>query len=149
MSAIIVDTNVLVYAHDKGEREKQRQAIDLLRRLEASRAGRLPAQVLSEFFSATTRAKSSILPVSVARQQVENFALTWIVFDTTASVFQEAVRGVEQHKLAFYDAQIWASARLNQVGVVLSEDFSSGTQLEGVRFVDPFAPEFDLAPWVS
>jgi len=149
MTAVIVDTNVLVYAHDNGEREKQRQAIDLLRRLEVSGIGRLPAQVLSEFFNATTRGRSSILTVSVARRQVENFALTWTVFDTTALVIQEAARGVEDHKLSFYDAQIWACARLNQVSVVFSEDFTPGAQLDGVRFVDPFAPEFDLAPWVS
>lgn len=44
--------------------------------------------------------------------------------------------------LAYYDAQIWACARLNHIPVVLSEDFQDGQTLEGVRFVDPFAEDF-------
>jgi predicted nucleic acid-binding protein len=42
----------------------------------------------------------------------------------------------------YYDAQIWAVARLNQVGVVFSEDFQDGQTLEGVCFVNPFSPNF-------
>jgi len=37
-----------------------------------------------------------------------------------------------------WDAQIWAAARLNQIPVVVSEDFNSGSMTEGVRFVNPF-----------
>lgn len=39
---------------------------------------------------------------------------------------------------------IWAAARLNQIPVVLSEDFASGSTVEGVTFVDPFAEGFRL-----
>jgi predicted nucleic acid-binding protein len=49
---------------------------------------------------------------------------------------------------AEYDAQIWATARLNQVPVVFSEDFRDGTTLEGVRFVNPFSSEFLLEKWL-
>jgi predicted nucleic acid-binding protein len=59
----------------------------------------------------------------------------------------EAVRGVRKHRLAYWDAQIWATARLNQVPLILSEDFSDGQVLKGVRFVNPFAPGFDLQVW--
>jgi predicted nucleic acid-binding protein len=47
--------------------------------------------------------------------------------------------------LSYYDAQIWAIARLGQMGVVLSEDFNPGTVLDGVSFTNPLDPEFDLA----
>jgi len=49
--------------------------------------------------------------------------------------------------LAYYDAQIWAAARLNQIPVVFSEDFNSGSTLEGVQFVNPFASDFVLETW--
>jgi hypothetical protein len=32
--------------------------------------------------------------------------------------------------------------------IVLSEDFSAGAVLEGVRFVNPFAGDFDLDAWL-
>ena len=57
----------------------------------------------------------------------------------------EALRGVEEHTLSYYDAQIWAAARLGQVGVVLSEDFNPGAVLDGVSFANPLDPAFDLA----
>jgi len=59
----------------------------------------------------------------------------------------EAGRGVRDYKLAYYDAQIWATAKLNQVPVVFSEDFNDGQVLEGVRFVNPFAMGFNLEDW--
>jgi predicted nucleic acid-binding protein len=54
------------------------------------------------------------------------------------------VRGALTHHLSYYDAQVWAAARLNQVGVVFSEDFAEGSSLEGVRIVNPFAAEYAL-----
>ena len=66
----------------------------------------------------------------------------------TSLVVLEAARGVQDHQLAYYDAQVWATARLNQIPVIFSEDFTSGTTLEGVRFVDPFAADFAIETWV-
>ncbi len=42
---------------------------------------------------------------------------------------------------AFWDAQIWATAKLNQIPVVLSQGFASGSVIEGVLFENPFAGE--------
>jgi predicted nucleic acid-binding protein len=67
--------------------------------------------------------------------------------DVTPQIVLEAVRGVRDHWFSFWDAQIWAAARLNQVPVVSSEDFT-GAVVEGVRFVDPFAEDFQIAEWV-
>jgi len=64
-----------------------------------------------------------------------------------AEFFSVAGRGVRDHKLSYYDAQVWATARLNQVPVVFSEDFRDGSILEGVRFVNPFSPKFLLEKW--
>jgi len=55
---------------------------------------------------------------------------------------------VRDHHLSYYDAQIWATARLNQVSVVFSEDFQGRQILEGVQFINPFAPEFKLSEWL-
>lgn len=49
----------------------------------------------------------------------------------------------------FWDAQIWATARLNQISVVFSEDFNPGWITEGVRFVNPFAADFQIETWLS
>jgi predicted nucleic acid-binding protein len=64
-------------------------------------------------------------------------------------VVLEALRGVKQHQFEFWDAQIWAAARLNQTPIVFSEDFNSGSVIEGVRFVNPFAENFQIKEWLG
>jgi len=54
---------------------------------------------------------------------------------------------VHQHKLAYWDAQLWATARLNQIPVIFSEDFQSGGTIEGVKFINPLASDFNLETW--
>ena len=48
-------------------------------------------------------------------------------------------------RLSYYDEQVWAVVNLNQVAVVLREDFSVATTLEGVLFSNPREPSFDPA----
>jgi predicted nucleic acid-binding protein len=147
MIAILVDTNVLVYAHDRSERSKQRRAIDVLDRITAAANGALSAQVLSEFYNTATRKLSPPLTLEQAEAQIGYFVALWTVFDVTPRVVLEAVRGVRRYSLSFWDAQIWAVACLNQVPVVFSEDFNPGAVIEGVQFVNPFAEDFELETW--
>ncbi len=148
MTAILIDTNVLVYAHDRGEYQKQGQAIETLAALQAAGNGRLSVQCLAEFFSATTRGQQPKLSAEQAYDQIENLSQSFRVYDLTVMVVLEAARGVRTYSLSYFDAQIWATARLNQVPIIFSEDFASNTMLEGVSFINPFAPAFSLESWV-
>jgi predicted nucleic acid-binding protein len=143
--AVLVDTNVLVYAHDPRDRAKQERAIEAMEELVQGRRAVLSTQVLGEFFVAATRKLAEPLTVEEARSQVERLLRFLPVLEVTGAIVLEACRGVREHRLSFWDAQIWATARLNGVPLVLSEDFSDGLFLEGVRFRNPFHPSFDLA----
>ena len=144
MAATLIDTNVLVYAYDRSEPEKQRRALEVLDALARSGDGRLSAQVLSEFFVNVTRKIAAPLTVAQARERLQHYVGIWPVIPVTSQVVFEAIRGVQQYQFSFWNAQIWAAARLNQVSTVLSEDFNPGAAIEGVRFVDPFADGFRL-----
>jgi len=147
MITIMVDTNVLIYAHDRSERSKQRRAIDILGRITVADSGVLSTQVLSEFYNTATRKLSPPLTLDQAEAQLSHFVAVWTVFGVTPRVVLEAVRGVREYGLSFWDAQIWAAARLNQVPVIFSEDFNSGAVVEEVRFVNPFAEDFQPEDW--
>ena len=149
MAAILIDTNVLVYLFDQNEPIKQDQAIRILRALELTGAGRLSVQCLAEFCAVSTRRLRPPLTRSEAAVQVERFVQVFPIFDLTPTIVFEAARGARDHSLSYYDAQLWAAARLNQVPVIFSEDFASGSYLEGVRFVNPFDADFDLAAWAG
>jgi predicted nucleic acid-binding protein len=147
MQPVLIDTNILVYASDPADTSLQDQALQVLKHLETTRTGRLSIQSLAEFLNVTTRAKCPLYSVDEAIQQVEYLMRAFPVFDLTPLIVLDAARGRRDYGLAYYDAQIWAAARLNQVTVAFSEDFSDGQMLEGVRFVNPFAEGFQLEDW--
>ena len=138
----------MVYLYDIQTPQKAAQAQLVLDRLELTRAGRLSVQSLAEFLHVSTRKLDPPLSWTEALNQVALFTRMWPVFDLTPMIVLEAARGARDHGLAYYDAQIWAAARLNQVTLVFSEDFSDGQVLEGVRFVNPFGVDFQLENWV-
>lgn len=146
---IMVDTNVLLYAYDRGDPVKQPQAVAVLDCLATLRMGVLTPQVLAEFFVNATRKLKPPLSIEEAYDRIQNYLLAWEVLDVRGTIVLEAVRGVRTHKMAYWDAQIWASARLHQIGVIFSEDFNVGAVVEGVRFVNPFADGFDLDSWAT
>ncbi len=78
-------------------------------------------------------------------EQVELYREVFPVLPLTSSMILEAIRGVRDHSFSYFDAQIWAAAKLNQVPVVLSEDFPVGATIEGVTFLNPLSDEVDLA----
>jgi predicted nucleic acid-binding protein len=145
---MLVDTNVLLYAYDRGEPDKQPRALALLDRLAQRGLGVLTPQVLAEFYWNVTRKLDAPLTPEVAYERLQNYLLAWEVLDMTGQIVLEAAQGVLRYQMAYWDAQIWASARLNQIPIILSEDFDTGTVLEGVRFVNPFAGGFDLDVWL-
>ena len=146
---LLVDTNVLVYAYDRSEPVKQKRALEILDDLAKAEIGVLSAQVLSEFFNSVTRKIVSPLSVADAYERVKNYVAAWTILDLTELVVLEAARGVRDHQFSFWDAQIWAVARLNQIPLVLTEDFQTGAVVEGVRFLNPFEPAFDLRAVLS
>ena len=148
MATVLIDTNVLVYLFDTYSLDKLARARAVLKALESQGEGCLSVQCLAEFMNASTsRLKPQLTPAQ-ALVEVELFQKTWPVFNLTPLIVIEAARAVRDYQLAYYDAQIWATARLNGVPVILSEDFQTGRTLEGVRFVNPFADDFRLDEWL-
>jgi len=145
LATFLVDTNVLVYAYDPREPDRQARAAACLRRLVASRQGALSAQVLSEFFWVATRRLDPPLSVPQAERSLTNYLRSWPVYPITGQAVLEAVRGVQQYRFAYWDALIWAVAKLNGVLTILTEDQPSSRLIEGVRFLNPLHQAFDLA----
>jgi predicted nucleic acid-binding protein len=144
---VLIDTNILVYAHDRAYTTKRERAVAVLDTLVPRRLGRVSAQILGEFINVTTKTRRRILTVREAMAQATFFANALPVLDITRLIVLEAARGVLEHQLSYWDAQIWATARLNQVPIIFTEDFERGRRLEGVQFLNPLDPDFDLSPW--
>jgi predicted nucleic acid-binding protein len=151
MTPILIDTNILVYLYDRRDHLRQEEALGVVRLLAKTGIGRLSVQCLSEFYSAVTRQKrntSPVLSIYDAIKETQKLARTFPVYQLTVPIVIEALRGVQQYHLQYWDAQIWASARLYQIPTIFSEDVPSREILEGVQYVNPLKPDFDTREWV-
>lgn len=133
----LIDTNILVYAYDLAEVEKQQKALTLLDRLVTLDSAVLSSQILFEFFSTVTNKIAQPLTFEEAEKRVTHFCQIWPILQVNEMIILEVIRGVKAYSFSYWDAQIWATARLNQIRTVLSEDFSHDSFIEGVRFFNP------------
>ncbi len=145
MARYLFDTNILVYGIDPADVEKQELALETIDRVGLIREGVVPVQALSEFSRVAMGKLDPPLSAKETFRQIELYERAFPILPLTAPIVLEAVRGVRDHGFSYFDAQIWAAARLNQIPVVLSEDFRTGTTVEGVTFLNPLAADFDLA----
>jgi predicted nucleic acid-binding protein len=132
-----VDTNVLVYAHDRSAGAKQAQAASLLERLWGSGLGCLSVQVLQEFFVAVTRKVPHPVESAAAESLVRDLT-NWAVFTPDADDVLAAIALHRRAQIAFWDAMVLHSAAAMTCDIVWSEDLNAGQAFEGVTVRNPF-----------
>jgi predicted nucleic acid-binding protein len=132
-----VDTNVLLYAVDRGAEAKREIAHDILVR---GRFGGLclGSQVLGEFLNVIRRKQTAVMPRAAAL--VEQWALIYPVIATGPEHMLAGARLAERYRLQFWDSVILAVAIDAGGEALLSEDMQDGAVIEGVTILDPFAP---------
>ena len=103
-------------------------------------------QALAEFFHATTR--KSLLDARRAGAFLRSWRDVFEVAVADGSALIDAVSAVEEHRLSFWDAMLWAAARQAGCSAILTEDMQHGRRLGGVAFLNPFAADAStrLAP---
>lgn len=137
MTTVFVDSNVLVYARDASEHERQPAAADWIRTLWATRTGRLSTQVLSEFYVTVTAKLDPGLDPTEARTDVRAL-MTWDPLATDRSLIASAWEIEDRFGFSFWDALIVAGARRSGCTHLLTEDLQDGHDLDGTLVVDPF-----------
>lgn len=131
-----VDTNILIYAHDRSAGEKHDQASALIQDLWASGYGCLSVQVLQEFYVNVTRKVARPLPAEAAAQIVADLAV-WTVHRPGVDDLLYAIRLQSRFQLSFWDAMIIASALQLGCLILYSEDLNPGQPYEQLRVVNP------------
>jgi predicted nucleic acid-binding protein len=134
---VFVDTNVLVYARDTSNLDKQQRARRWVEDLWRSGQGRLSAQVLEEYYVTVTRKLSPGLSRAAARADVEDLA-TWRPLAIDRALLRDAFEIEDAADLSFWDALIVAAAHAGGSEYLLSEDLQPGRRIGEVTVVDPF-----------
>jgi len=79
---VFVDTNILMYAHNRDAGSKREKAAQALDRLWDERVGRPSAQVLQEFYLTATKRVSTTISRASAHEVVSMYA-PWVQHPTT------------------------------------------------------------------
>lgn len=132
-----VDTNVLVYAHDRSAGAKHDRAKALLAELWESRTGCLSIQVLQEFYVTITRKVANPLSRQTASQIIADLS-AWNMHSPNAQNVLEAINLQDRYHVSFWDAMILTSATQLGCQTVWSEDLNAGQRYGEVRVVNPF-----------
>jgi len=132
---VFVDTNVLIYAVDQADLQKQQAAQAWRQWLWETNRGRISFQVLQEFY--VNAIKKQLSAQAEIRKEIEDL-MTWQPIPLDASVIARAWKIEDRYRISFWDSLIIAAARVADCGYLLTEDLQRGQELDGVMIVDPF-----------
>jgi predicted nucleic acid-binding protein len=132
-----VDTNVFVYAYDKGDGIKQKLARKLITGLWKSRKGCISIQVLQELYVTMIKKASTPLPFGTASQIIADLS-EWIHHVPGAGDVLEAINIQQRYGISFWDAMIVNSAYITSCSVLWTEDLNSGQVYGNVTVYNPF-----------
>lgn len=135
-----VDTNVFVYAYDRGNGIKQRQARKLITGLWESRRGCVSIQVLQELYVSMSKKALTPLPPETASQIIAALS-EWIHHVPGAGDVLEAINIQQKYGISFWDSMIVNSACQTGCSVLWTEDLNGGQVYGNVAVYNPFDRE--------
>jgi predicted nucleic acid-binding protein len=132
-----LDTNILVYAHDSADSEKQKICQKLIFEGIAQESAALSTQVLGEFIVTVTRKISPPLPFDKVNEELEALSILPIQ-GIDLYLVRNAFEIQQDTMISYWDALIVAAARSANCSTLYSEDLNSGQVIAGVEIVNPF-----------
>jgi predicted nucleic acid-binding protein len=131
---IFVDTNILVYAHDRDAADKHQAAKEKVAQLwRLPVAPAISVQVLQELYVNLIRKTVS---QSEARQTIIDYC-AWHVVDNDPTLLMEGIDLQIRWQSSFWDALILAAAQRAGAGVIWSEDLNTTQDYGGIVAVNP------------
>jgi predicted nucleic acid-binding protein len=131
-----VDTNILVYAHDRTAGVKHDRARRLMEELWRTGTGVVSTQVLQEFCVSVRRKAARPLDPAAIREIVADY-LAWEVVTNTGQSVLEALELEKRYRISFWDALVIHAAESAGADILYTEDLSDGQLYGAVRVVNP------------
>jgi predicted nucleic acid-binding protein len=131
-----VDTNILIYAHDRSTGLKHERARQIIERLWTSGQGVLSTQVLQELCINLRRKVARPLPVEEIRQLLQDY-LSWEIVVNAPEAVIQALEIEARYKTSFWDALILQAAGQSGATILYSEDLATGQSYGSIQVVNP------------
>lgn len=133
---VFVDTNILIYAHDRKAGVKGARALEITQEIWNQQNGVLSTQVLQELYIGLRRKVGSPLSASEAEQVLMDY-FTWEIFTNKRESVILAIQLEMRYRISFWDALILQAAENSECSVLYSEDLNHGQRYGAVRVVNP------------
>jgi predicted nucleic acid-binding protein len=128
---------VFVYAENSTEPAKALRARTHIAQLAADGSGAVSTQVIGEYVHVLERKFKRAFTREQAVAAARRIESAFPVLGVDARVTREALRAHARYHLGFWDAQLWATARINGIDEIVTED-APADEIEGVRYTNPF-----------
>lgn len=134
MKKYFIDTNLIIYANDRRDPDKQDKAIHLLKDLLQNNSGVVSTQVLQEYSNvALTKLRQRQDIVLRQITLLESFDVVLL----KPALIKRAIEIRSSYTLNFWNSCIISAAESAQCDVLYSEDLNAGQFYSGIRLVNP------------
>jgi len=134
MEKIFIDTNIIVYANDGKNTEKQDKAIKVITDLMKLNKGTISTQVLQEYaFVALNKLNQNHDVVLRQLKLLEVFE----VIRQSPEMIRRAVEIMYSYKISFWDSCIISNAEYGSCSIIYSEDLNTGQYYSGIKIENP------------
>ncbi len=134
MKKVFLDTNLIVYANDARDPEKQARAAECVTRVIDDGTGVVSTQVLQEY-AVVAHAKLQQPGDAILAQLLLLESLEVILI--TPAIIRRALELQWHYGIEYWDASILAAAEHAQCTVLFSEDLNPGQLYANVRVENP------------
>ena len=135
---LFIDTNILVYAHDKSAGLKHTKAQSLiLSCFDRPCPPAISTQVLQELFVNLVKKR---VPLKSTRKIIDMYS-EFEVIGHDLGLVKEGMDIHERYKLSLWDSLILAAAQRARATMLWSEDLQAGQDIDGVTVCNPFLEE--------
>lgn len=134
MKKIFIDTNLIVYANDRRDPQKQQRAIQLVAELMKNGLGVISSQVLQEYAN-TALSKLHQDHATVLRQLtlLESFEVVLM----QPVLIRRALEIKSSYGISFWDSCIISAAESVGCDSIYSEDLNAGQYYSGIKLINP------------
>ena len=131
-----IDTNIIIYANDARDEEKQAVAISQMAELMKSGVGVISTQVLQEYAHVALNKLNQRQDVVLRQLVLLEEGLE--VIQQTPVLIRRAVEIKAAYQIGFWDACIISAAEVAKCHTILSEDMNTGQFYSGIAMSNPF-----------
>lgn len=138
MKKVFIDTNVIIYANDVRDEQKQKRALAIVAEHMRFGTGVISTQVLQEYAAVALnklhQRQDVILRQLVLLEELE-------VVPQSPVLIRRSVEIKATYQISFWDACIISAAEHAKCNIILSEDLNSGQFYSGIAMENPFAEQ--------